>query len=137
MKTIIKSASVKIMLSYDYSHFETSMSLENETGLSNKDIDDARKECQRLCDKAVDQFKMAKSVAARREKYGYAKDRFLSNCKRIDKIPESERTPEQIAILKQRDDEAFRKRFDVDDYDYEDDYGISEEDDYGEENLPF
>ena len=29
METRIKSASVKIMLSYDYSHFETCMSLEN------------------------------------------------------------------------------------------------------------
>jgi hypothetical protein len=137
MNTIIKSASVKIMLSYDYSHFETSMSLDNEAGLSNKDIDDARKECQRLCDKAVNQFKIAKLVTARREKYGYAKDRFISLCNRIDKKPESERSPEQIAILKQRADEAFQRRFDVDDYDYEDDYEMPDEDDHDEEDLGF
>lgn len=32
METIIKSASVKVMLSYDYSHFEASMALENDKG---------------------------------------------------------------------------------------------------------
>lgn len=51
------------MLSYDYSHFEAAMSLENECGLSLKDIDEARKNCQRLADKAVGQYKTAKSEA--------------------------------------------------------------------------
>lgn len=63
METIIKSASVKVMLSYDYSHFEASMALENDKGLSLKDIDEARKNCQRLADKAVGQYKTAKSEA--------------------------------------------------------------------------
>ena len=50
MKTKIKNASVKVMLSYDYSHFEASMSLENEGGLSMAEIDTARKNCQRLAE---------------------------------------------------------------------------------------
>lgn len=64
MTTKIKNASVKVMLSYDYSHFEASMSLENDEGLSKEDIDLARKDCQRLADKAVGQYKTAKSMAA-------------------------------------------------------------------------
>jgi hypothetical protein len=135
METIIKSASVKIMLSYDYSHFETSMSLDNEDGLSNQDIDNARKECQRLCDKAVSQFKVAKQVAASRERGEHSRQRFISLCNRIEKTPDSERTPEQIATLKQRDDEAWMKRrFEYDDYDYEDDYDFPDEE---EEDLGF
>jgi len=42
-QTKIKSASVKVMLSYDYSHFEASMALENDNGLSMLEIDNARK----------------------------------------------------------------------------------------------
>lgn len=41
MSTKIKTASVKVMLSYDYSHFEASMSLENDNGLSMEEIDEA------------------------------------------------------------------------------------------------
>ena len=63
METIIKSASVKVMLSHDYSHFEASMALENESGIPLKDIDEARKNCQRLADKAVGQYKTAKQDA--------------------------------------------------------------------------
>jgi len=63
MPTKIKSASVKVMLSYDYSHFEASMQLENDEGLGMKDIDNARKNCQRLADKAVGQYKTAKDMA--------------------------------------------------------------------------
>lgn len=66
METIIKSASVKVMLSYDYSHFEASMSVENESGLALSDIDEARKKCQRLADKAVGQYKKAKQMASNR-----------------------------------------------------------------------
>lgn len=59
METKIKNASVKVMLSHDYSHFECLMSLENDNGLSMKEIDNARKDCQRLADKAVSQYKTA------------------------------------------------------------------------------
>ncbi len=47
METKVKSASVKVMLSYDYSHFESSMAIENESGLTMQDIDNARKNCHR------------------------------------------------------------------------------------------
>lgn len=83
-ETKIKTASVKVMLSYDYSHFETSMSIENENGLSMKDIDEARKNCQRLSDKAVSQYKTAKDKFARRENIKFEMDNFESKCKMIE-----------------------------------------------------
>jgi len=63
MGTKITTASVKVMQSYNYCHFEASMSLENSDGLETIDIDSARKYCQRLTDKAVKQYQIAKAVA--------------------------------------------------------------------------
>jgi hypothetical protein len=120
MTAIIKSASVKIMLSYDYSHFETAMSVENENGLSMKDIDNARKDCQRLADKAVSQYKKAKEMAELRTDGKYRIQNFEAQCKRILEKPEGERTISERAMLKQYEDEEWRSQFDYD-YDYDDD----------------
>jgi hypothetical protein len=126
MKATIKSASVKIMLSYDYSHFETAMSVENENGLSMKDIDEARKNCQRLADKAVSQYKKAKQMADKRTDGKWKIQNFEAQCERISEKPEGERTINEIAMLKQYKDENWRSQFDYE-YNYEDD----------EEDLPF
>ncbi len=120
METIIKSASVKVMLSYDYSHFEAAMSLENDKGLSLKDIDEARKNCQRLADKAVAQYKTAKSMAANRTDGQYKMASFETECKKILAKPEQDRTLKEIGMLKQYQDENWQAQFDYD-YDYDDD----------------
>jgi len=120
METKIKSASVKVMLSYDYSHFEASMSLENDNGLSQREIDDARKSCQRLADKAVGQYKVAKTMAANRSNGEYAMRNFESECKRIQAKSEHDRTLKEIAMLKQYENENWQAQFDYE-YDYEDD----------------
>lgn len=119
-ETIIKSASVKIMLSYDYSHFETSMTLENESGVTKLDIDNARKECQRLCDKAIMQFKTAKEMASKRSDGEYRMKNFEAECKSIANKQECDRTMREIAMLKQYNDEEWRNQF-LYPYDYEDD----------------
>src|SRR5690349_21100134 len=118
--TIIKTASVKVMLSYDYSHFEAGMSIENESGLTMKDIDEARKDCQRLADKAVYQYKVAKTNAAARSDGKYKMASFEDECKRIEKKDEHDRTLKEIAMLKQYKDENWQAQFEYD-YDYEDD----------------
>lgn len=115
-----KNASVKVMLSYDYCHFEVSMSIENENGLSLKDIDDARKNCQRLADKAVGQYKTAKSNAANRTDGQYKMQDFETTCKKIQAKNEEDRTVKEIAMLKQYENENWRAQFDYD-YDYDDD----------------
>lgn len=120
METIIKNASVKVMLSYDYSHFEASMSLENEAGLQINEIDEARKKCQRLADKAVGQYQKAKQMAAMRNDGEYQMENFESHCKRIMQKPETERTVNEIAMLKRYQDEDWQSQFDYL-YDYDDD----------------
>ena len=120
METIIKTASVKVMLSYDYSHFEASMSLENESGLTMQEIDDARKKCQRLADKAVGQYKKAKEMASNRSDGEYQMRNFQEQCERIKAKDEQDRTIKEIAMLKQYEDENWQAQFDYD-YDYDDD----------------
>jgi len=120
MSTIIKTASVKVMLSYDYSHFESSMSLENEAGIDLSEIDEARKKCQRLSDKAVSQYKKAKSMASKRQTAMYEKESFEKRCKEIQAKDTHDRTLNEIAMLKQYEDENWQSQFDYN-YDYEDD----------------
>jgi hypothetical protein len=120
MATMAKSASVKVMLSYDYSHFEVSMQVENDNGLTLKDIDDARKNCQRLADKAVGQYKTAKQMAANRSDGQYKMASFEQECKRIEAKNEHDRTLKEIAMLKQYKDENWQAQFDYA-YDYDDD----------------
>ena len=117
--TLVKTASVKVMLSYDYSHFEASMTVENEGGLLMSEIDETRKNCQRLADKAVNQYKKAKSMAAMRTDGKYQMDNFVATCKRIEGKPEGERTVNEVAMLKQYKDEDWQSQFDYR-YDYED-----------------
>lgn len=120
METKIKTASVKVMLSYDYSHFEASMTLENDNGLSTQEIDTARKDCQRLADKAVGQYKTAKEMAAKRINGEYQMRNFEDECKRIQSKDEQDRTVKEIAMLKQYEDENWQAQFDYDYY-YDDD----------------
>ena len=120
MDTKIKDASVKVMLSYDYSHFEVAMTLENDNGLTLKEIDEARKNCQRLADKAVSQYKTAKLMAAKRIDGEYQMKNFEAECKRIKEKDEHERTLKEIAMLKQYEDEKWREQFYYA-YDYDDD----------------
>lgn len=120
METIIKSANVKIMLSYDYSHFEVSMTIENDNGLTKKEIDEARKSCQRLADKAVGQYKTAKAMAAKRTDGEYAMRNFEAECLKIKAKNEADRTLREIAMLKEYEDEKWREKFAYE-YDYDDD----------------
>jgi hypothetical protein len=119
-ETKVKSASVKVMLSYDYSHFEASMALENDNGLTMKEIDEARKNCQRLADKAVSQYKIAKDSASRRQDGQYKMDNFVSQCKKIEAKTEGDRTINEIAMLNQYKQENWQSQF-LYDYNYEDD----------------
>jgi len=103
-----------------YSHFEASMSLENDNGLTAKEIDNARKDCQRLADKAVAQYKVAKTMAANRSNGEYQMKNFEAECKKIQLKSEQDRTMKEIAMLKQYEDEKWQDQFDYR-YDYDDD----------------
>jgi coenzyme F420-reducing hydrogenase alpha subunit len=116
IRRITMSASVKIMLSYDYCHFEICKG--TDENLTNEQVNDLRKDCQRLADEAVRQYQVAKQHAAKLD--SYEKKDFDRRIKGILKKEESTLTIEETAMLKQYRDEEFQKQFEPYDYDDED-----------------
>lgn len=110
--------SVKIMLSYDYNHFEVALSSDDE--LDAKGVNSLRKTAQRLADEAVRQYKQAKTIASKQSQAESEKHYFLQQVRDIEAKPEQDRTVREIAILKQRQDENWEAQFEWG-YDYEDD----------------
>lgn len=110
-------ASVKVMLSYDYCHFEISKS--TDEAITDERIDEMRKDCMRLADKAIAQYKTAKRHA-----------NFLINPGQIETLrrevraikenfPQSEWTEDQKAKVKKLHDHEFLLS---NSYDYQDDW---------------
>lgn len=127
----ITKATVRVMRSHDYCHFEVTLGTETEWSLDGKGVaryvpipiervDALRKEAARLVDKAVKQFQVAKLAAEKRSKM---EDDW--RYRQALAVPEGERSPEQKAVIKFRDDQAFARRFD---YDYEDNWHREEDD---------
>lgn len=112
----IKTASVKVMRSHDYCHFEVALSIDADqpSGVSLTTVNDLRKEAMRLADKAVEQYKIAK------QRMLNDSTPFLSTeVREIRALAETDRTPEQKAKLKAYDDEVFAAQRQ---YDYQDDW---------------
>ncbi len=115
---VATDARVKVMRSYDYCHFE--ISLGTDQPVTNKDVDDLRKEAQRLADKAVEQYKIAKSDALWQASSIDELRRLKLDVKVIkENFPKSEWTPEQKAKVKALEDTIFRQS---QPYDYQDDW---------------
>lgn len=112
------SASVKIMLSYDFCHFEISKSTDED--ISDKQINEMRKDCQRLTDEAVRQYKIAKDNAAKRVDGEMKIRNFESECLIIKRKSEQDRTLKEIGMLKEYEDENWKQKF-ITRWDYEDD----------------
>lgn len=111
-------ASVKIMLSYDYCHFEVCISSTEE--MTNENIDNMRKDCQRLADKAVKQYKTAKYAAQMLLQAQGGVERARRNVQILkENFPQSEWTPDQKAQVKALEDYEFVLSHP---YDYEDDW---------------
>lgn len=120
----ITQATVKVMRSHDYCHFEISLSTSDTIEgppLSLPEVDELRKAAARLADKAVEQYKIAKEWASKNltttigEKY----QRVKKLAEIAQETPEQQRTPEEKAIIKEVADlryEMMRR------YDYEDDW---------------
>lgn len=108
----ITSASVRVMRSHDYSHFEVCLTSSEATTI--EQANELRKAAARLADKAVAQFITMKEAMA-------AKDNIKQDwlIKRAEETLPELRTPEQKAVIKYHSDKAFANRFV---YDYEDDY---------------
>lgn len=106
------------MRSYDYCHFEICLGTDEPVTLKN--VDDMRKEAMRLVDKAVEQYKTAKEVRGYQEADQYYYKRLEEQAAEItENVPESERTPEHKAVLKELADHHHKMQRQ---YDYEDDW---------------
>ena len=117
-------ASVKIMLSYDYCHFEVCLST-SEENLPLEQVDAIRKACQRLADKAVKQYQKAKDVEQILIRAQNGIERARRNVQVLkENFPQSEWTPDQKAQVKTLENYEFALSHQ---YDYQDDW---EDDDY-------
>jgi arginine decarboxylase-like protein len=113
-----ESATVKVMNSYDYCHFEVCLSLSD--AVTEETVDETRKEAQRLVDKAIDQYKIGKLTAKARIRAEQSAAGLRKEVNIIkENFPKSEWTPEQKAKVKALDDYDFRASLH---YDYEDDW---------------
>jgi hypothetical protein len=113
----VSNASVKIMRSYDYCHFEITLGVDEPITIAQ--VDEMRKEANRLADKAVLQYKIAKRNEEIRDDGKRHAARLRERVDEIEEIPESEWTPEQKATIKAYADARWQaSRY----YDYEDDW---------------
>lgn len=118
MKT---KASVKVMNSYDYSHFEVILSTDD---LVDADfVNSMRKRAQRLVDEAIRQYKKAKQEAVYKLGKETERANLVEQTERIKLKPESEWSAEEKAKVNALKDDIYWRQHD---YDYNDD-----------ENLPF
>ena len=119
MKIKIQVASVKVMRSYDYCHFEVALSSSLDVAPGSAEwfgeVDNLRKNAARLADKAVEQYRVAKD--ARQDEESTLR-RLEWEAELAERTPESDRTPEQNAAIKALADARFTQRR----YDYQDDW---------------
>lgn len=107
-------ASVKIMLSYDYCHFEVALSSDKDMTLA--EVNELRKDAQRLTDEAVRQYKKMKEHAGK--DWDWERRRVVDAAEKIRQKPISERTSEDKAVMKLLNDKAWAAHCE---YDYDDD----------------
>lgn len=104
------NASVKVMNSYDYCHFEVALSQDNVETII--EIDELRKEAQRLVDRAIKQYKIAKEITGR----SYQLPELRRRVQIIkENTPMSEWTPEQMATVKTLEDLEHDMAYDYED----------------------
>lgn len=111
-------ASVKIMRSYDYCHFEVALGSDEDLDLDG--INDLRKQAAVLVDEAVRQYKIAKRKESEREATESSMRWQLESLERARKTAPGELTPEQAALLRNAEDKDFWKDYEEDDYYYGD-----------------
>ncbi len=112
-------ANVKIMLSYDYCHFEICLGSDKNQTL--KQINKMRKDCQKLADEAVRQYQKAKKYALMNVNIKSERKRLENDIFIISKKPKSEWNAEEKAKVKALNDKEYWEQYDYDYYDDEDD----------------
>jgi L-amino acid N-acyltransferase YncA len=104
-------ASVKVMNSYDYGHFE--MTLGSDQPVTMAEANEMRKDAQRLVDNAVRQYKVAKAEA--NCDLNFAREKFYARVDEIRQKPAADWTVEDRAYMKANADRNWDARYDYDD----------------------
>ncbi len=112
-------ASVRIMRSYDYNHFEICLGSDEEMTLD--EANELRKQAALLVDEAVRQYKIAKKKEQYREEKEYSLERMLEQIERIKKKSETEWTVQEAVLMSGFEDQKFWKEHEKEDYFYGDD----------------
>ena len=77
-KLTINIASVKVMRSYDYCHFEVTLAADVQCPPDSPEwfgqVDNLRKKAARLADRAVAQYKVSQEASSQRKEYDYEDD---------------------------------------------------------------
>jgi uncharacterized protein YicC (UPF0701 family) len=110
-------ASVKVMRSYDYCHFEICIGADDAK--SDAEIDELRKRAARLADKAVEQYKIAKNVEGSKLSRSGEYERLKREVQDIERLPDGDRTPNQVAKVKLLADRNWQEYI-SERYDYQD-----------------
>jgi sarcosine oxidase gamma subunit len=111
------------MLSFDYCHFEVSLSNEAATPAAANEL---RKTAQRLADEAVRQYQVAKSDASKRSQAQCTLPALKSEVEEIKKLSPDDWTSRQKGTVKALEDAEFAAAHK---YQYDDDADF--------EDLPF
>ncbi len=111
------TASVKVMRSHDYCHFEVCLTADGIASIEG--VDNLRKTAARLADKAVRQYQVAKASMQRQLSNARSIAYIVEEAKEIEAMAETERSPDQQATLKAWKDHVFESNRR---YDYEDDW---------------
>lgn len=139
-------ASVKVMRSFDYCHFEICLGW-GEDGVTigevtqdkffeySRAVNELRTVAARLADKAVEQYQIAKEHYQNKLHRGGNMKHYRREVAEIEKIPESERTPRQKAQIKALADYEFMM---TKNYDYQDDWDDKwDATDVPDDEIPF
>ena len=108
-------ATAKVMRSYDYCHFEITLS---EECADIEAVDELRKKAAILVDEAVRQYRVAKAKESARQGKEWDREKAMERVKRIEEKPRNEWTPEEAAVMRAVADKSFWSSFDADDYYY-------------------
>ena len=114
----VHSCSVRVMRSYDYSHFEVSLGINSDSGITLQRVNQLRKEAQLLVDEAVRQYKKAKTRDSLSPSENQV-ERIKTEYSEALEVPESERTPQHKAAIKDYRDYLYWLA-----YEYEGDWGL-------------
>lgn len=112
-------ASVKVMRSYDYCHFEVALSTDEPVDLDG--VNELRKRAALLVDEAVRQYRIAKEKERGRDSVEYRVSPMIERIARLKAKPVDELTPEEAALLRQSAERQFWADYEQDDYCYQDD----------------